>query len=386
MGLMDVLQRVRGGSGSPYPNRESPRPNGSPEEARVAVLERIAELELALEDQGWRRLSIETDHEFSRDGLTKVIRLSRAMYLSNPLINHAVQVCADYIWGQGITVVARDAGINGVIQRFFDDRRNLVELTGHEARVAKEVELETSGNLFLVLFTNPSTGAVRVRSIDVDEVRSIISNPEDAKEPWYYLREWSQAELPSGVMQTGATKRMVAYYPDWNYRARVRPSSIGDYPVQWDAPVMHFRVGGLPTMRFGVPEVYQALAWARSVKEDLEDYATIRRAQSKFAWRLNTLGGKNAVAAAKTRLGSTVGLATSAGETNPPPIAGSTFIQGEGANLEPIKTAGMTPSPDEARRLWLMVSAGTGIPETMLRVDGPVGNYATAKSLDRTTE
>jgi len=68
-------------------------------------------------------------------------------------------------------------------------------------------------------------------------------------------------------------------------------------------------------------------------------------------------------------------------------VAGSVAIQREGAaKLEPIKTAGLQANPDEGRRLGLMVSAGTGIPETMLWGDATLGNYATAKSLDRPTE
>jgi len=68
-------------------------------------------------------------------------------------------------------------------------------------------------------------------------------------------------------------------------------------------------------------------------------------------------------------------------------VAGSVAIQREGAaKLEPIKTAGLQANPDEGRRLGLMVAAGTGIPETMLWGDATLGNYATAKSLDRPTE
>jgi hypothetical protein len=46
----------------------------------------------------------------------------------------------------------------------------------------------------------------------------------------------------------------------------------------------------------------------------------------------------------------------------------------------------MSPNPEEGRRLGLMVSAGVGIPETILFGNAEVGNLATAKTLDRPTE
>jgi len=133
-----------------------------------------------------------------------------------------------------------------------------------------------------------------------------------------------------------------------------------------------------------VPEVFSALNWARAVKLDLEDYATLRRALARFAWNLRTTGGKQGVAQAKLKLASA--LQTGGADTNPPPNAGSTFIGAEGRDMQPMKLAGSTPDPEEGRRLWLMVSAGTGIPETILSGNADVGNLATARTLDRPTE
>ena len=56
------------------------------------LTERIAELELALEDSGWLQLGGESLDEFSRDGLTTITRLSRLFYLKNPLVRRGVDV------------------------------------------------------------------------------------------------------------------------------------------------------------------------------------------------------------------------------------------------------------------------------------------------------
>lgn len=349
------------------------------------MAERLGQLELDLEDMDWIRLSIDGDREFSNAGLAKIVMLARLAYLKNPLINRAVNVQAYYVWGQGVSIGAHPTIVDEVVQSFLDHPKNQAELTSHVARTMKEISLQLGSNLFFVLFTNSATGRTLVRSIPVDEILAgdIITNPEDRKEPWFYKRVWTQRTFN---LETGeqAPERKTAYYPDWRHKPKeaARPSTIGDAEVHWDQPVMHVKVGGLDEMRFGVPEVYAALDWAKAVREDLERYATLRASLARWAWALTTKGGAAGVAAAKTKLGTTLGAAGA--ETNPPPVAGSMFL---GANApEPIKTAGMAPHPDDGRRLGLMVSAGTGIPETMLFGDADVGNLATAKTLDRPTE
>jgi hypothetical protein len=351
------------------------------------IVERLAELELALEDTDWIRMSLDGSREFSNAGLAKIITLARLAYLKNPLINRAVSVQAFYVWGQGVNVEAKPAEVDAVVQGFLDHPKNQVELTSHQARTAKEVTLQLEANLFLVLFTNTSTGRVVVRKIPVDEILAgdIITNPDDAREPWFYKRVWTQRTFVALSGQT-AYSSQTAYYPDWRYRpaAAERPAEIAGDPVHWDQPVFHVKVGGLEDMRFGVPEVYSALDWAKAVKTDLERYATLRAALARYAHKITTTGGSAGVAAAKAKLGTTLGAGGS--ETNPPPVTASTFVSTAGQTLEPYNTRNTLPNPDEAKRLGLMVAAGTGIPETILFGDADVGNLATAKTLDRPTE
>lgn len=353
------------------------------------MTERLGELELMLDDVDWIRLSIEGDREFSNAGLSRIVMLARLAYLKNPLINRAVNLQALYVWGQGVEIGARPSVVDDVVQSFLDNPKNQVELTSHQARTMKEISLQIGSNLFFVLFTNPSSGRTLIRSIPVDEILAgdIICNPDDRKEPWYYKRVWTQRKLS---LETGlqTPEQHEAYYPDWRYEPMGgdKPDTIGGKPVHWDQPVYHVKVGGLDEMRFGVPEVYSALDWASAVRQDLERYATLRAALARFAWSLTVKGGPTGVAAAKAKLGSTLGSPGTGIETNPPPVTGSMFIGTDPNQLQPIRTAGMAPSPDDGRRLGLMVSAGTGIPETMLFGDADVGNLATSKTLDRPTE
>lgn len=345
------------------------------------LTERLAELELQLEDREYLRLGHDLEREFSREALRQINRLARLFYLKNPLIGRGVNVQAHYVFGQGINIRARAAMVNNVVQAFLDDPANRSELTSHQARMQKEVELTLFGDLFFVFFVNKATGRVRVRTIVHDEVEDIICNPEDAKEPWFYKRVWMVQILDLDTGQT-KTEQRTAYYPDWRYRPADKPQTIGGKPVMWDTPVYHVKDGALSDMKFGLSQVYASLDWAKAYKKFLEDWATIVRAYSRFAWNLTTKGGAKGVTAARTKLGTTYGAGA---ETNPPPVTGSTFIASEGTKMEPIRTAGATTSAEDGRRLLLMVAAGTGLPESFFG-DVSVGTLATAKSLDRPTE
>lgn len=346
--------------------------------------ERIAELELASEDLGWLRLGGEGTTEFTREFLRQTCQLARVMYLKNPLIRRAVDLQAQYVFGQGVAIAARDATINTVVQAFLDDPANGAELTSHEARLGKEVQLQTAGNLFLVLFVNRTTGRVRVRSLPIGEVQEIVCDPEDARTPWYYKRTWQQTTVPQDG-SPGRTEPRTAYYPHWRYTPTTAPTTYGGAPVLWDTPVYHVKAGGLDDMRFGVPEVYPALDWARAYKSFLENVATLMAAYARFAGKLTAKGGARGVAAAKARIGSTYASGGTSAETNPAPVAGSIFIGAEGYDYQPFQLRGASVNPEDGRRLLLMVCAATGFPETFFG-DVSVGTLATAKSLDRPTE
>lgn len=339
--------------------------------------ERLAALEMALESVDWRLLTMQADQEFSRQGLRDITEFSRIMHLKNPLVRRGVDTKRLYVFGQGYNVKAADEDIDAALTAFYRDPDNQVELTSHQAQGMKETELQTDGNLFFVFFTNRTTGRVRLRSIPFDEVDDVVCDPDDAKRPWFYRRQWTQMNVD------GSQQSMTAYYPDWRYSPISQPATFRDVPVRWETPVFHVRVGGFSNWRFGVSEVYAAIDWAKAYKEFLEDWASIVRSYRRFAFQLTTPGGKSGIAAAKAKLGT--GVTSTSGETNPAPVVGSTFISGEGVNLQPVRTSGATVGADDGRRLLLMVAAATGLPETFFG-DASVGTLATAKSLDRPTE
>ncbi len=350
--------------------------------------ERIAELEFGREDAAWEALTGSTSSvELSRDALRRIIRDSQASYLKNPLIDHGCTVVATYVFGQGVKV-AGSATTNDRTQAFVTDRGNRRTIFGEKARLKADTQLSYEGNVFLALFSAPKK-VTQVRIIPTLQIvdGDIVTNPEDDSEPWLYKRHWSRRELDRRSGRV-TSKPRVDYYPAVGYRPKSRPATIGEGQdkgkVHWDTPVLHVSDGGLNGGRFGVPTTFSSLAWAKAVVRDLEDYATVRHSLARFAWQVMAKS-RNAANTAKSRLSTTI-TQDQPQEKNPPPVTGATWIGTEGNRLDPIRTAGAQPSPEEGRRVGLMVTAGMGIPETILFGNADVGNLATAKSLDRPTE
>lgn len=354
-----------------------------------SLQETIAELQLAAEDIGWRRLTAEAVYEFTREGLTQIVAICRVMALKNPLIKRGLALRQAYVLGQGVEITARATGkntpgeqdVNEVLAQFYDDDANQTAFTGAAARAMCEQTLGTDGNLFIALFTKPLSGRVQARTIPLDEITEIITDPEDKSQPWYYRRRWVKVVLDP---DTGATHNEPQHclYPAVGYRPRSRPSRMGAVPVLWDAPVLHVKVGGQQGWQYGVPDAYSSVDWARAYKDFLEDWARLCRSLSRFAWKVSTPGRQATMV--KAGLSATPTRDPITGE---PRTAGGTAVTSPNVSLDAIPKTGATLDSESGRPLAAMVAAGLGVPVTMLLGDpGVTGARATAETLDTPTE
>lgn len=347
--------------------------------------EKIGTLELALEDRGWQKLTMESDHEFSQQGLMTIRNLSRVMFLKNPLIRRAVLTQSNYVFGKGVEFTISEEekhkSEKETMHSFRNNVENKRELTSHQSMMMKENELQLFGELFFVLVTLPNRDVI-VRSIPADEITDIIMDPEDSKRPLFYKRERTVQKMNFATGQY-ETANEITYFRDWavedDPQVR-RHKQIGQHDVRQDAVIYHVSVNHLSDMKRGVSEVYSALDWARAYKEFLENWATIVKAHSRYAWKIATKGGKKGVAnAQKTMQQGPQG-------NGAPPLTASAFIGGEGTTIEPMRTAGATTSAADGQHMVHMVSAATGIFYHYLVGDPSTGNLATAKAMERPME
>lgn len=354
--------------------------NSSLSENLALVRESVAALQIMLDrdNQGWTEIGyLERGNDFPRETLEQAFQLGKNMYLFNPLIKRGILVQQYYVWALGYSITSQNAIIKDFVHKFLNNPRNEVEF-GLEGLKEKEAALNYSGNVFLAFFTNRTTGEVRVRSILVNEIRDIYTNPDDAKEPWYYKRA-----LPKE--NPGDPTRHV-WHPDYRYHPVDRPTSLevagNRDPINWDVPIYHIKTGGVDGMRWGFPEIFSSIPWARAYKRFLENWSVIMESYAKVSMQMARTD-KAKDPGARAKLTAKTPEQRLIGERNGNSDVGQWMLGG--VELKAVRTAGQTTSAEEGRPLSLMVAAGIGLPITFFG-DVDAGNVATSTTLDRPTE
>lgn len=360
----------------------------------LMVEENLERLELAAEDREWRVAGMVLEQEFTRTGLSAISRNCQLMAIASPLIKRGVQIRTGYIWGQGVTIQARsgaDTGqdVNAVVQDFLDNPGNARVFASASARERCERTLATDGNWFLAFFTDPTNGAVTVRSVPFAEIQDKYTDPNDREQDQFFLREWSETVVENGTIPNTLRRRTQTrrvFHPALGFRptAANKVPAINGIPVQWDTPVLHVSVNRPDGWKWGVPDVYAALPWARAYEGFLTDWARLVKSLSKFAWRMTgDRASKAQKAADKVRAATpalTIDPLTGGSQ------AGQMSVGGPGLTLEAIPKSGASIDADSGRPLAAMVAAALGLTVVELLADpGVTGARAVAETLDKPT-
>ena len=295
----------------------------------------LAKRELAARDQ----LLVARIHQ--RWGIQQIILITRLYYVKNPIIRRLVDVCAQYVFARGCDITSEDPDANDQIKSFL--KRNQRTL-GRVALMEAEKSKDRDGNLFWIFFPDKATGDVDVRMIDATEIQDIWTDPEDADVPWYFQRIWTQ-RAHDAASGSQATQTMQAWYPAIDYVPTAKPATIKGYQVMWDTPVYHRKVGHVGKWLFGCPRLYPALDWAKEARRFLEACGSVRQSLSQFALSFSTKGGQQAIEGIKQQMQTQVGPGAPTWDTNPPAVAGASWISGPGTTMEAFKVQGATFSP-----------------------------------------
>lgn len=334
--------------------------------------ESFAQLELARDNAGYMALGEHYASEFTREGLIKAAAMGRIFGVANPLIKRGREVRHAYVWGQGVTVDAKNDDVNAVVQAFLDDEGNREAFFGAQARQQYEGTLYDEGNYFVMAFTSPLDGRVQLRTVLFEEITEVVTAPGDRATPWYYKRTWTESRV--GADGVSRPETLHAYHPALKYQPVTKYKAVNGIQVQWDAPIRHVKVNANQGWKFGIGDSYAAIPWALSHKGFLEDWALLMKALAKIAY---VTSSKNA-GQAQAKRSALKGL----GEVP----AGSSVTLTDDQKLEPLSKSGATLDAESSRPLATMAASALGLPVTILLADpGQTGARATAETLDLPT-
>jgi hypothetical protein len=344
--------------------------------ANELLVENFEQTQFMLEDRGWTPLG-GSEADLSAKGRERARALCRFMAATHPLIKRGLMLREAYVWGLGVSVTVKatdDDGqgqdVNQVVQDWLETNRE--SFTGSQARGQLEHALGTDGEVFLAAITDRVSGTVEMQTFPAGEIVDILTDPDNKKRPWYYLRSYSARELmPDGEVRD--VEKHVAY-PALGHRLRAHPAQIRvgsqAYAMQADTYVKHVAVNQLPDTLRGIGDAFASLPWARAHKEFLEQWALLMAALSRYAWRQKAPAGRARNAALEAKAAADRGG------------VGATKVLSEGHDLEAIPKTGATIDAESGKPLAAYVAAGMGVPVTMLLGDpGITGARATAETL-----
>ncbi|MEE8524868.1 MAG: hypothetical protein V3T72_13115 [Thermoanaerobaculia bacterium] len=330
-----------------------------------------ADLELALEDKGFIRLGGPArSGELEPASRQLIVERARLYWHRDPLCKQAVRLWTDYSVGDGLSFRAEKPAVQAVLEEFWKHPKNRRILRARGQRKSS-TKLLVDGEVFFALFGDTPL----IRRIDPLEITDIISLPDDKESPVFYKRQFM---TPTGAQRT-------IYYLDWAY-ADVDADEVPllkdekGATIRWKSKVFIYHLPFDDFAQRGNSLLGSVLDWCREHRRFMMSRVAITQALSKFALKLSLQGGASTLAAAKNQLKSTVDQET--GETNPPPVAGATWLENKAATLTAMpRSTGASESRDDSDLLKLMVSAGTNI---MLHYfgDPSTGNLATSTSME----
>jgi len=320
---------------------------------RKAGLQRFQEQVPALsyvdpDDYLYRQLGV------SKQDLTPFVwerheKIAYYLYLVNPLCNRIIELTKDYTVSAGIEFQATDRKIQKLLQDFWDDEINNMEMR----QFLMALEIALTGEQVIVPTVNKYNGAVTIEILNNLQVAKVLQNPKNQNIPEYVVLR----PLHGLTMENMEAKKLKIVGKDRNPMNDSFGRLVGE--------VFFFAVNKVTNATRGHSDVLSVIDWIEGYDEFL--YSEMERAQAMKAhiWDVEIEGAdKQAIDDFLQKV--------------PPPRPGSIR-----AHNEKIKWAPLTPdlkaadATAQARLIRTHILAGAGFPETWFSEGGKT-NRATA--------
>ena len=306
-------------------------------------------MDLARDDVGWTRLTGASNLDLSDSLRNAVVWRARQYARFDGIVRQTVALYTNFAIGKGFTwSVKEDAKrATQVLDTFTQSRWNR-QLFSTQGQRNQSNALYTDGEIFFTLFIERDM--VKVRTIDPMEIIDIATNPEDKSEPRIYMRRFFVG-----------SQEHTRLYADWMWDGKGEAKDSQGQLVSGDlqpALVFHMKLAGRGLR--GESGLIADMDWAKQYRAFMTCRAAVTRAIAMFVHKLKMQGNAAALAAVKTQLGT--GLSESSSETNPPPVAGSTFLENMNATLSSMnQETGAAAAKVDAGLFMNMAAMGSGI-------------------------
>jgi hypothetical protein len=308
------------------------------------------------EDYFWRRLS---DNWYQKDVVPSTyLEIHNQVFEAwnaNPMANYIIEIGVNFVLGDGIQVRAKNKKVQKVVDEFWNDPDNHMDLRIFDLCQ----ELALYGEIFIRFFVNEFNGDVKIITVDPSMVDQIESDPENIE------KELRIHRRPIGPSATIPGQPAVP-----------TPLEQANFEGQWltvPDDVLHFCINKVSNAKRGKSDLATLLPWLRRYKDWLIDRVRINKYKAAFLWEITLAGADKRTIEQKMQ------------EYSRPPEPGTIVVHNESEKwqaVQPHIDAG-DAEPD-GRAIKLMVAMGAGIPEHYL-ADGQNSNRATASEMSLPT-
>ena len=245
------------------------------------------------------------------------------------------------------------------------------------------------GNQFLSYSASTLDGAATVRKIKPSEIAEIVTDPDEVSVPWFYKRSWT----------TKKQGHRTWYYPAWEIffepgleekAAKVLPKGalradkmrVNEENLGTAVCLQHIAHNCKEEdSLWGWPLAVAATPWLREHKRFRENRSAVAASRAMYTWKVGVRGGSRAVQSVQSQLASAFATGGTR-ETNPPPVAGSTWVENPAAVLEALsQKTGAGDAKEDGNALAWMGLLGLGVYPHYGGI-GDVLRWATAQMLE----
>src|SRR5713226_5246049 len=307
------------------------------------------------EDYLWRRLS---DNWYQKDVIPstylEIHNQCFEAYSSNPLARQAIEITTSMVLGSGLKVVAASARAQRILDRFWHDADNRMDMRVYSLCT----ELALYGEQFIRFFVNPMDGAVKIGQIDPSTIDEIETDPNNVERT---LRFHQRPLTGAGGQEPGAGNPTGPRLP--------APDSLEGRWFLAGQEVVQFAVNKVSNAKRGQSDLATLLVWLRRYKDWLTDRVRLNKFKGAFLWDVKLAGADKKTIDRKKM------------EYAYPPLPGSLIVHNETEEWSAVEPRiGADQVEADGKALKMMIAVGAGLPEHYLAEGGNV-NRATAAEM-----
>jgi hypothetical protein len=230
------------------------------------------------DEEGWRRLTGDTDRDLAPITLRRSREVSAWLWQANVMANRIIELPLAYLLADGVKLEVNDEEAQAMLNRFWNDPINSMDL-----KLEKKVrELALFGEQCYPTFVNEHNGHVRLGYLDPALIETVVVDPDNPEQ---------QIGIVTVKDRKGGARRYrVIVNGEEEELFSERTRKIRDTFTDGDA--FYFNINSLSSGARGRPDLLASADWLDAYDDFLFGEVDRNRYLRAFVWDV-TLKGSN---------------------------------------------------------------------------------------------